>query len=361
VSLYRGLRPLVFGLDPELAHRLALRAIASRLAGPPAPPPDPRLARTLMGLGFPNPLGIAAGFDKDGEAIRGLFGLGFGFVEVGTTTPRPQAGNPRPRLFRLTGDHAAINRLGFNNRGHEALAAQLAGRPPGRIVGVNLGANRDSADRIADYEAGVTRFAGLADYLAVNVSSPNTPGLRTLQEREALTELLARLTAARAAATGAGTRRVPLLLKIAPDLDDAATAAIAETALAAGIDGIIVSNTTLARDGLADRRHAAEAGGLSGRPIFRRSTVLLAKLRRLVGQRLVLIGVGGVDSVDAAWIKILAGADLVQLYTGLVFEGPGLPRRILTGLAERLDRHGYTSIGEAVGAEVDRWAESAPV
>jgi dihydroorotate dehydrogenase len=327
-GVYDLLRPLLFALDPERAHRLALRALQSGLMPKRAGAADPRLARKLLGLDFPNPLGIAAGFDKNGEAIDGLFGLGFGFVEVGTVTPLPQAGNPRPRLFRLTADQAIINRLGFNNDGHDAVYRRLAARKHSGIVGVNLGANRDSSDRAADYVAGVTRFADVADYLAINVSSPNTPGLRDLQERGALAALLARVTAARDTAS----RRVPLLLKIAPDLDDAALAAIAETALEAGIDGMIAANTTLAREGLRDP-HAREAGGLSGRPLFQRSTTMLAKLRRLVGKDLVLVGAGGVDSAEAASAKIGAGADLVQLYTGLIFKGPRLPATILSGLA----------------------------
>jgi len=326
---YEFLRPLLFALDPERAHRLAIHALRMGVL-PRHAPNDPRLSRRLFGLQFPNPLGMAAGFDKNGEAVDGLFALGFGFVEVGTVTPRPQAGNPRPRLFRLAADEAVVNRLGFNNDGHIAVHRRLTARRQGGIVGVNLGANRDSADRVSDYVEGVRRFADVADYLVVNVSSPNTPGLRDLQERAALAALLDRVIETRNAAS----RRVPLLLKIAPDLDDAALAAIAETALAAGIDGMTVSNTTLARDGLRDPQ-AAEAGGLSGKPLFRLSTVMLAKLRRLVGKDLALIGVGGIDSSDAARAKLAAGADLIQLYTGLIFKGPGLPATVLAGLTGR--------------------------
>jgi len=309
-----------------------------------------------MGLDFPNPIGLAAGFDKNAEAVDGAFGLGFGLVEVGTVTPRPQAGNPRPRVFRLDRQGAMINRLGFNNDGHDAVHRRLAARGGAGIVGVNIGANRDATDRVGDYVAGVRRFADVADYIAINVSSPNTPGLRDLQGRAALAELLARVGQARAASA----RGVPLLLKIAPDLDDDALAAVADAALSAGIDGVVVANTTLARDGLADVREAAEEGGLSGRPLFRRSTIVLAKLRRIVGTRLVLVGVGGIDSAEAAWSKIAAGADLVQFYTAMIFQGPGLAWRILSGLAERLDREGLGSIAEVVGRDTESWAARSP-
>jgi dihydroorotate dehydrogenase len=356
VSRYQRIRPFLFALDPELAHRLAIGALATGLLRLQTPPAEPGLRRSLLGLDFTNPLGLAAGFDKNGEAPEALLKLGFGFVELGTVTPKRQAGNPRPRLFRLTADMAIINRLGFNNDGHDTVHARLARRRRGGIIGVNLGANRDSADRVGDYAAGVTRFADIADYLTINVSSPNTPGLRDLQEKAALVTLLAAVTDARA---GAG-RRVPLLLKIAPDLDDGALAAIAETAVAAGIEGMIVANTTLARDGLSDRRLATEAGGLSGVPLFRRSTILLARLRRLVGRKLILVGAGGIDSPESAFEKVAAGADLVQLYTGLIYKGPSLPRAIVADLPRLLEQRGFKMIVEAVGCEAERWAAVAP-
>lgn len=327
--IYRLVRPLLFALDPETAHRAAIAALKARALLPPAASP-PRLAHKLMGLDFPNPVGLAAGFDKNAEAVDGALAQGFGFVEVGTVTPRPQPGNPRPRMFRLPADRAIINRLGFNSAGHDAVHARLAARQRTGIVGVNLGANRDSVDRIADYVAGVRRFSEVADYLTINISSPNTPGLRDLQEKDALTRLLAAIADARAATPV----RPPVLVKIAPDLDDGALAEIVAAAIAAGIDGMIVSNTTIARDGLSDRRHAAEAGGLSGRPLFARSTAMLRKARELAGNRLVLIGGGGIDSPATARVKRAAGADLVQLYTGLVYEGPGLVGRILGGLTD---------------------------
>ena len=339
-------RPFLFGLDPETAHRMAIRAIALGVL-PPAPAADPRLAQRLLGLDFPNPLGMAAGLDKNAEVPDAALRLGFGFVEVGTVTPRPQSGNPRPRLFRLVEHEALINRLGFNNEGHDAVHARLAARTRRGIVGVNVGANKDSADRIADYALGVERFAGVADYITVNISSPNTPGLRNLHEANDLTTLLRAVTAARDGAT----RRVPLLVKISPDLDDEALAAVVRIAADSGVEGLIVTNTTVDRNGVAGHPLAGEAGGLSGRPLFGKATAMLAKVRRLAGRNLVLVGVGGIDSAAAAFAKILAGADLLQLYTGMVYRGPGLARDIVTGLPRLLGREGADSIGAAVSRD----------
>jgi len=344
--------PLLRLLPPESAHRLTLRALAwVPLPAPPAD--DPILGIRLWGRDFPNPVGLAAGFDKDAEVADAALRLGFGFVEVGTITPRPQPGNPRPRLFRLPAAGAAINRLGFNSRGLAAAAARLQPRadPSARrgIVGANLGINRDSADPAADYAAGATALAPLADYLAINVSSPNTPGLRALQGRDPLTRLIGAVQAARAAATPLNPP--PLLLKIAPDLSEADRRAIAEVALATGIDGLIVANTTLARPpGLAGR-HAGEAGGLSGRPLLRPSTELLAEMYRLTGGRLPLVGVGGIAGGADAHAKIRAGASLVQLYTALIYQGPGLVGRIKRELAAALRADGCASLAEAVGAD----------
>jgi dihydroorotate dehydrogenase len=346
-------RPLLRTLDPETAHALALNAL-KLVPLPRAAPDDEKLRVEALGLTFPNPVGLAAGFDKNAEIPDQLLRLGFGFVEVGTVTPLPQAGNPKPRLFRLSEDEAIINRLGFNNDGHEAVRSRLFNRSRAGIVGVNIGANRASPDRVGDYVDGVRRFADIADFLTINVSSPNTPGLRDLQERGALAGLLVRVTAARDAAP----RRVPLLLKIAPDLDRPALAAIAEEAMGAGIDGIIVSNTTVARDGLVNRSVAGELGGLSGRPLFSRSTVTLAHLRTLVGQSMILVGTGGVDSPEAAWEKIAAGANLVQVYAGMIFKGPGLPRDIASGLARRLTSAGVSSISKIVGSDTEKWIGS---
>jgi dihydroorotate dehydrogenase len=299
---------------------------------------------------------MAAGYDKNAEVPDALLKLGFGFAEVGTVTPLPQPGNARPRIFRLMEDRAVINRLGFNNEGHEPAFERLQARGGrGGIVGVNIGANKDSADRVADYVQGVRRFAGLASYLTVNISSPNTPGLRNMQAREALAELLARVIAARDEAASGG-RRVPVFLKIAPDLSEAELADIAGEALERRIDGVIVSNTTLARTDLMGNLHRDETGGLSGRPLFRRSTAVLARMRRLVGKDMALIGVGGVDSTETALEKIRAGADLVQLYTGMVYAGPSLPGRIVGGLAAHCAREGLASIGELRDSGIERWA-----
>ena len=350
-TLLRLVRPLVARLEPEAAHRLTVKALQWGLVRAPPEDPDPRLARRLFGVDFPNPIGLAAGADKNAEAPDGALALGLGFVEIGTVTPRPQAGNPRPRLFRLAEDRAIINRMGFNNDGFGAVLARLsARRGRGGVVGVNIGANRDSADRIGDYVKGLEAFHSLASYIALNVSSPNTPGLRGLQARGELEALIARLDETRARLAIS----VPLLIKIAPDLSRDELAGIAEVCLARGIDGIIVSNTTLARPALRSR-HAGEPGGLSGRPLFDLSTRTLAETYRLVGDRIALIGVGGIDSADAAWTKITAGASLVQLYTGLAFEGPELVMSIRHGLSQRLDEHNLSSIAQAVGSGAEAW------
>lgn len=357
IDLYRGLaRRALFCLEAEKAHRLSVAALAAGLARLPAPRRDPALAQTLFGLEFPNPLGMAAGYDKDAEVPDAVLGLGFGFTEVGTLTPLPQPGNPRPRLFRLVEDHGFINRLGFNNGGHGAAYARLLARRgrPG-IVGVNVGANKDASDRIADYVTGIERFAAVASYFTVNVSSPNTPGLRDLQARAALEELLARTLETRDAATASVGRRVPVLLKIAPDLDEHGLDDVAEAIDGSGLDGLIVSNTTISRPPLRSP-HARETGGLSGRPLFTLATVTLAKMRRRVGPALPLVGVGGIDSPETAFAKIAAGASLVQVYSGLVYEGPDLIGRILAGLSGEVKRRGLSSIAQAVGCEAESWA-----
>lgn len=345
-------RRLLFSLDPERAHGLSIAALRCGLPVAVRPPADSRLAVPACGLSFPNPLGMAAGYDKNAEVPDALLSLGFGFAEVGTVTPLPQPGNPKPRIFRLTEDGAVINRLGFNNEGHAAAERRLAARKGrGGIVGVNIGANKDSADRIADYEAGVARFAALASYLTVNISSPNTPGLRTMQGREQLAELLSRVVATR----GKATARPPVFLKIAPDLTEADLEDIAAEVTEKGIEGVIVSNTTVARPPLKSA-HACETGGLSGRPLFARSTAMLARMRKLLGPQRILIGAGGVDSAEAALEKIRAGADLVQLYTGMIYGGPALPGRILSGISRVLDREGAASIRALRDTRLDDWA-----
>lgn len=329
---YQRLRPLLFRLDPERAHHLTIRALAGGL-GPKAPAPDPALRRRLLGLDFPTPVGLAAGFDKNAEAVLGAFGLGFGFVEVGTVTPRPQPGNPRPRLFRLVPDEAVINRLGFNNEGHDAVADRLTalrarGPLPGPL-GVNIGANKDSQDRIADYCAGVRRFAELADYLTANISSPNTEGLRDLQAEDSLRRLIAAVLEARAAAAA----QPPILIKLAPDLTPAQMEQIAAVALEMGVDGLILTNTSVDRPGSLVSPHRGETGGLSGRPLFQPATEVLRRMAGLTEGRLVLVGAGGVTSANKVRAKLDAGAHLVQLYSALVFEGPGLIGRINRDLA----------------------------
>ena len=333
-------------LPPETAHRVTVE-LAARFAlfVPPARRDDPRLGIKVLGLDFPNPVGVAAGFDKNARAFRTMLKLGFGYVECGTVTPRPQPGNPRPRLYRLRQDGAVINRMGFDNDGMEVVGKRLARRRKG-IVGINIGANKDSADRIADYRTAFAELSPLADFVAVNVSSPNTPGLRALQNRDELSTLLAMLVEAR------GGRTMPLLLKIAPDLDEHALDDIAAVVLESGIEGLIVSNTTLARPPWLRSGYAQEPGGLSGRPLFEPSTRVLAEMRRRVGTKLVLVGVGGISSGADAYAKIRAGASLVQLYTALVYEGTGLLTRIKRELLDCLARDGFSSIADAVGADV---------
>ena len=350
-------RKALFALDPETAHGLSIAALKTGLPVAGRAPSDPRLSVSALGLDFLNPLGMAAGYDKNAEVPDALLGLGFGFVEVGTVTPLAQPGNPKPRIFRLRREEAVINRLGFNNEGHERALRRLADRAArGGIVGVNIGANKDSSDRIADYEAGVRRFARHASYLTINISSPNTPGLRTMQAREVLAELLARIVRARDTAAETGGRAVPLLLKIAPDLHEGDLEDIAAEVTEKGIEGVIVSNTTLTRFGLADSPQAREEGGLSGRPLFERSTAVLARMRRLLGPDRVIVGVGGVNSAETALEKIRAGADLVQLYTGMIYAGPSLPGTILHGMIRHLDEEKIGSISDLRDRRLDHWA-----
>ncbi len=331
-------------MDPERAHDLSLEALRIRLLPSPGAVTSVRLVSRVGGLTFPNPLGLAAGYDKNAVALPALTAAGFGFVEVGAVTPRQQSGNPRPRLFRLPRDRAVINRFGFNNEGAEAVAARLSLRPTRVPVGLNLGANKDSEDRAADY-ADVARIAApLVDFLTVNVSSPNTERLRDLQGREALAALLSKVIDVRGA--------TPVWLKIAPDLDDGALADVAAVAREAGVDAIVATNTTLARDGLASR-NSREGGGLSGKPLFDLSTRVLARLSRLTDTP--LIGVGGVSSAEDALTKIRAGASAVQLYTGLVYGGLSLARSIPEELDALLAARGFTSVAEAVGTNRDRW------
>ncbi len=336
-------------LPAEPAHHATIR-LAANFAPllPRAPADDPRLGVSVLGLHFPNPVGLAAGFDKDAEVPNAMLRAGFGFVECGTVTPRPQEGNPKPRLFRLAADAAVINRMGFNNRGMDHAAMRLDSRARVGIVGINIGANKDAADRIADYCSGFDRLAALADYVTINVSSPNTPGLRGLQDRGALHTLLSMLLAERARLS----RPVPLLLKIAPDLDPQALDDIAAVALESGIEGLIVSNTTVVRPDTLRSPQAKETGGLSGRPLFAPSTFVLREMRKRVGARLVLVGTGGIASGADAYAKIRAGASLVQLYTALAYQGLGLVERIKRELQALLERDGFAHVADAVGLDV---------
>ena len=334
-------------LPPEVAHRIAVRALGAGIIGVRLGEEDPILASVLWGRRFLNPIGLAAGFDKSAEAYPGAAALGFGFTEVGSVTPRPQPGNPRPRLFRLAQDRAVINRMGFNNDGTAAVAARLARRPPVLPLGINLGKNKDSLDAAADYAEGALRLAGHAAYLVINVSSPNTPGLRALQNRASLGVLI---DAVRGVTAGMRARP-PLLVKIAPDLAPEDEQEIAALALEASLDGLIVSNTTVARPAALRSPHRGEAGGLSGRPLFGPSTAVLGRIYALTQGRIPLIGVGGIASGADAYAKIRAGASLLQLYTALLYAGPGLVQRIKRELAERLRADGFPSLTAAVGAD----------
>jgi dihydroorotate dehydrogenase len=352
-TLASALLPLLRRADPETAHGLALKALRYGLAGRDRRPDDPALAVTALGINFRNPIGLAAGFDKDAVAVAALARLGFGFIEVGTLTPRPQRGNQRPRMFRLNQDRGVINRLGFNNQGLEAGLARLARRRAAADaalpIGINLGINKEGADPERDYPALVRAASPFADYLVINVSSPNTPGLRDLQAEDRLRGLLA--------AIAAGVpRSPPLLVKLAPDLADATLASVVETCIACGVLGLIVSNTTIARPSGLLSPLASEAGGLSGAPLFARSTAMLARAYLLAAGRLILIGVGGVQSGRDAMIKLRAGATLVQLYTAFSYAGPALIPRIKAELASELRAAGFRCVADAVGTDAQEWA-----
>ena len=337
-------------IDPEQAHGLALRALQSGLAPAPGTITSARLQCELAGLKLPNPVGLAAGFDKNAEALTGLSKSGFGFVEVGAATPRAQDGNPKPRLFRLTEDKAAINRFGFNNQGMEAIGARLARRPKDMVLGLNLGANKDSEDRAQDFAKVLTHCGAHVDFATVNVSSPNTEKLRDLQGAAALTALLQGVMDARAALA----KPIPVFLKIAPDLTNDEIAEIAEVALATGVQAVITTNTTLSRDGLQSV-HKGEMGGLSGAPLFEKSTRVLAQLSQLTDGKLPLIGVGGIGSAEQAYAKICAGASAVQLYTALVYGGLSLAGDIARGLDELLEKDGFANVANAVGSKRGEW------
>lgn len=344
-SLYPLLRPLLFALDPETAHSLTIRALTLLPHGQPDDD-DPRLAITVFGQSFPNPLGLAAGFDKNAQVPDAMLGLGFGFVECGTVTPQPQAGNPKPRMFRLVDDQGVINRLGFNNAGLAVVETRLKARARTGIVGGNVGANKDSADRTADYAAGVGALAPHVDYLTINISSPNTPGLRALQSRDALAELVSRCRAAR------GDQQTPLLVKVAPDLTQADVEDIAQIALEGNIDGLIVANTTITRPEGLRAGDGSQSGGLSGAPLKPLALEMLRRFARATDRRVPLIGAGGIASGADVYQRMRAGASLVQLYSALVYEGPGLARQIKRDLLALLERDGVTRLQEIVGADL---------
>ena len=350
-KLFALARPAIFALDPETGHKLAIKALKSVPSGAhrPGNTSDSKLAVEVAGLKFPNPVGVAAGFDKDAEVPDALLSLGFGFTEVGSITPRPQAGNPRPRLFRLSEDQAVINRMGFNNAGADAALSRLKARKArGGIVGINIGANKDSEDRIADYAQMARVMTPYASYLAVNVSSPNTPGLRALQDEGALSALIDGVIAARAEA--AGDHLPPIFLKVAPDLEPADIDAISRIAIDKQLGALIVSNTTISREGLTSR-HAGEVGGLSGQPLRALALERLRDFRKATGGEIALIGVGGIATAEHAWERIKAGASLIQLYSAMVYHGPTLGEEIAKGLAQIMEREGVSSIAEAVGSE----------
>jgi len=334
-------------LSPEWAHNLTIKALKTGAVSGRLPSDDPILSVSLWGRHFPNPIGLAAGFDKNAEVPDAMLRLGFGFVEIGSVTPLPQSGNPKPRLFRLPRDQAVINRMGFNNQGLEVVAKRLAARNRMGILGVNLGKNRDATDAVADYCLGVSTLGAFADYLVINISSPNTPGLRDLQNKGEIERLIERVVDAR---HNLKSGNPPILVKIAPDLTPEQAIYLAEISVAAGVDGMVISNTTTARPDTLKSRHKAETGGLSGKPLFEPSTKLLADIYRLTAGRLTLIGVGGVSSGDDAYAKIRAGASLVQLYTGLVYGGTPLIGQIKKDLAARLRRDGFNNIAAAVGS-----------
>jgi len=354
---FRIVRPLLHGMDAETAHGLTVMALKSGLAGSSRTSSPSNLAISCFGLNFENPLGLAAGFDKNAEVPDAMLGLGFGFVEVGTVTPRPQAGNPKPRLFRLSEDQAVINRMGFNNEGHAAILQRLRRRKAkSGILGVNIGANKDSADRVSDYVAGISAFSDVANYFTINISSPNTPGLRNLQSLGELRTLLKRLNEARESQK----QRVPMLLKIAPDLQDDEIKDIAGCCVNSVVDGVIISNTTISRPKLQSP-HAQETGGLSGAPLFDLSTRQLARFYSLTRGKVPLIGAGGISNAEQAWSKICAGAPLLQLYSALVFQGPELLQEILLGLSRKLAGKKFASLSDAVGSSAEQIAHQSPL
>ena len=340
----------LYNIDPERGHGLSIAALKLGLTNRPGMITSPRLKTSFAGMDLPNPIGLAAGFDKNAEVITPLLKTGFGFIEVGAATPLPQPGNPKPRLFRLREDQASINRFGFNNEGADVIASRLANRPQSGIVGINLGANKTSDDRAADFAKVLETCGAHVDFATVNVSSPNTEKLRDLQGKEALASLLAGVLEKRQQLQ----LSLPVLLKIAPDLSDQDLQDVAEVALQAGIDGIVATNTTLDRSGLQSA-HKSEAGGLAGKPLFEKSTRVLARLSQLVEGKIPLVGVGGISDPALAYQKIRAGASVVQFYTALVYGGFSLVEAMVHGLDQLLEKDGFANVSEAVGVDRDKW------
>ncbi|MCE3232770.1 MAG: pyrD [Rickettsiaceae bacterium] len=351
MDYYPIIKPFIYKFSPETAHNLAIFALKNKLLPKAKSKSYPSLAAKVFGLEFDNPVGLAAGFDKNGFAIDGLLTQGFGFVEVGTVTPKPQSGNPKPRLFRLTEDEAVINRFGFNNKGAKCFAQNLQNRKTQGIVGANIGKNKDSADAVSDYIYMMERVYACSDYITINISSPNTPGLRDLQNKDELDNFLAVLLAKKEELVKFHQKNIPMLLKLAPDTNSTQRAEIAEIVTKRGVDGLIISNTTVARTGIKSQ-YANEAGGLSGRPLFNFSTQMVKEMYQLTGGKLPIIGVGGIFSAQDAYAKIRAGASLVQVYSALVYKGFGLVEEIKVGLAELLAKDGFSHVYEAVGADV---------
>lgn len=355
-GLYHLARPALFALQPEDAHEATLKALETGLYPRALGRDDPCLSQIIMGLTFPNPVGIAAGYDKDARVPDAVLGLGCGFAEIGTVTPKHQSGNPKPRVFRLVADNGLINRLGFNNGGHAAALARLQARSKnGGVVGVNIGANKDATDRSADYVLGIENFNAVASYFTVNISSPNTPGLRDLQAPAALDQLLTRVMAARTRMVESGATQRPVVVKIAPDIAEADIAEICDSLAEHRIDAIAVSNTTLARPRL-NSSDANEAGGLSGRPLFTRATAMLARVFLETNGKIPLIGIGGIDSPETALAKIEAGASLLQIYTGLIYQGPGLIGRIKSHIAREVRLTPSRQLSGIIGRNADAWA-----
>lgn len=358
-KIYQNLiRSAIFKLDAETAHGISIKALKMGTIPKPNLKSYSRLAQRVAGLDFANPIGMAAGFDKNAEVPSTLLNMGFGFTEVGTITPLAQSGNPKPRIFRLPEDGAVINRLGFNNEGHEAALKRLRTLPSRNgILGVNIGANKTSSDMVDDYVQGIAAFYNFADYFTANISSPNTPGLRDLQARESLSQLLSRCISKRDQLAEENGKRVPLFLKIAPDLTEGGLDDIAAEVLSHKLDGIIVSNTTLSRIGLINQSNSSEAGGLSGRPILKRSNIVLAKMRQRLGEAFPIIGVGGVEDALSALEKVKAGADLVQLYTGMIYKGPTIACDINRGLNQYCNDHSISNIRDIRDEKLGEYAK----